>query len=70
MRMMILQCVVSIVAAFALVRWSATDPVNPKVPFFVILVVGFGAAWLATFLYVWARFGWKAARSMRLDGDA
>jgi hypothetical protein len=65
---MSIQCAISIAAAFMFVRWAATgpDPMHP--PSYIILAVGIGAAWMTTFLYVWIRYGWKAARSMRWDG--
>lgn len=66
MRLQIIQCLVSIVAGCAAFLWAADDA-NPKVPFFAALIAGFGAAWLFTFLLIWIRHGWRAARSMTLE---
>ena len=44
------------------------DP-NPKVPLFGGLIVGFFGGWAAMFLYVWLRYGWKTAKTLRWDGN-
>lgn len=41
----------------------ADDP-NPKVPYIGGFIVGVAGQWVAVFLWVWVRYGWKAARSM------
>lgn len=33
-----------------------------------VLLVGFGGNYLIMFAYVWARYGWKAARGMSMGG--
>lgn len=62
----VIQCGISI-AVGCFVYWVLSDDPNPKVPLFGGLICGFGATWLAMKLYVLARFGWKAMRSMSLD---
>jgi hypothetical protein len=44
--------------------WLVSDDPNPKVPLLNGMIFGFGGSWLAVFCYVWARHGWKAARTM------
>lgn len=39
---------------------------NPKVPLVGGLIAGFGGNWLVMFCVSWWRFGWHAARSMRM----
>lgn len=39
---------------------------SPTAALFGALIAGFGGSWLVTFLIAWWRFGWKAARSMRM----
>jgi len=39
---------------------------NPKVPLLGGLIAGFGGSWIATFCVAWWRYGWHAARSMRM----
>ena len=41
-------------------------PENPKVPLFGGLIAGFGGSYAVTFAVIWARYGWRAARSMRM----
>lgn len=45
------------------------DHPNPKVPLFGGLIAGFFGGWGVMFLYVWARYGWRAARSLKWDGN-
>lgn len=45
---------------------SAADHPDPRIPVWGALIVGVLAAWLFTFLVTWIRFGWKAARSLRM----
>lgn len=62
---MAIQCAIScVIGCFVFVALSP-DP-NPKVPLFGALICGFGGGWLVMFCYVWARYGWKAARSMSM----
>lgn len=42
------------------------SPENPKVPLVGGLLAGFGGSYAATFCWLWWRYGWKAARSMRM----
>lgn len=42
---------------------------NPKVPILGGLIVGFAGQWATMFVYFWIRFGWRAARSMRMDNQ-
>lgn len=41
-------------------------PENPKVPLLGGLIVGFGGSWAVTFAVACLRYGWKAARTMRM----
>lgn len=45
------------------------DGENQSTAIFGALVAGFGGTWLLNFIYVWIRYGWKAARSMRMYGN-
>ena len=45
------------------------DDPNPKVALFGALFAGIGGQWLVLFCWNWGRHGWKAARSMRMDGS-
>ncbi|CCC99348.1 hypothetical protein FBZ85_11641 [Azospirillum brasilense] len=60
------QCAVS-AAVGCWLYWVFMDDPNPKVPLLIALVGGFSSGWASTFLYVWLRFGWKAARSMSMS---
>lgn len=51
----------------SIVYLEALKEENEKTALVVALVAGFGASWLVSFLIVWARFGWKAARGMRMS---
>ncbi len=42
-------------------------PENPKVPLFGGLIAGFLGLRAVMFAYVLARYGWGAARTMRMD---
>lgn len=69
LRAMWLQC--GITAALAcLFFWLFKDePGGPKVPLFAGLIGGFGSHWLLMFCYVWIRYGWRSASSMRMYGN-
>lgn len=57
------QCGISVVVGC----WAYValyDPVNPKVALLGALILGIGAAWLATFAWVLVRHGWRAAKSI------
>lgn len=41
----------------------ADDP-NYKVPYLGGFIAGVGGQWLVMFVYAWARYGWRAARSL------
>jgi hypothetical protein len=43
--------------------------INPKAPLIAGLFFGFVGGWLVMFIYVWLRYGWKAAKSLKLDGN-
>lgn len=43
--------------------------VNIKAPVFAGLIAGFLGGYLVMFLYVWIRYGWQAAKSLKLDGN-
>ncbi len=64
-RMMWVQCALScaIGAPFYL---SAIDNPNPHVPIILGLGTGFLGMRAVMFLYVWARYGLRAARSMTM----
>lgn len=51
-------------AAFLVIQ--AEEGPNSKAPLVGALIAGFGGSWAVTFLIAWARFGWKAARGMRM----
>ncbi len=58
-----LTCVFGCAAYVAVARVSP----NPYEALLAGLIAGFGGVWLAMFCYVWARFGWRAARTLRMD---
>lgn len=41
---------------------------NPYERLLFALLVGFGGLWLLMFVWVWVRYGRKAARSLTMDG--
>lgn len=63
---MVAQCGLATVIGCIVFVALTPDP-NPNVPLFGALICGIGGSWLLTFGYVWLRYGWKAARSMRWD---
>jgi hypothetical protein len=63
---MVVQCAVSCVIGCAAFLLIGPMPESPKAPLIGALIAGFGGGWLVMFLYVWARHGWRAARSMSL----
>lgn len=66
LRAQIVQCAISCVLGSA--AWLAYPPTdNPKERMLAALIAGFGGMWLLTYLWVWVRFGWKAARGMTMD---
>lgn len=64
--MMLIQFALSCAYGFVAFVALQGDP-NPKVPMFGALIVGFFGMRATMFVYVWARWGWSAARSMRMD---
>jgi hypothetical protein len=46
--------------------WMAPE-LPPKARMALALITGFGGAYLLTLLYVWARHGFSAAKSMSLE---
>lgn len=57
------QCCLSIVVGCIVYLGLEGHP-NPKVPLFGALICGVAAPWLLSFLLVWLRYGWRAARSI------
>lgn len=55
-------------AVFAAMYPDLRD-VNPKASVIAGLIAGFGGGYLVMFAYVWFRYGWKAAKSLKLDGN-
>lgn len=39
---------------------------NPKVPLFGGLIVGFAGGWVSMYFYVLIRFGWSSAKSLKI----
>lgn len=71
---MIVQCGVTILIACPVFLFFKADQAlaehpDPKVPLFGALICGFVGSWVVMFVYVWVRFGWKAARSMKMYGN-
>lgn len=60
------QCAVAALVGCAV--WAGMDGVGASDRERTIAAVFLGvvASWVATFLYVWIRFGWRAARSMSM----
>jgi len=64
---MIAQCGLSFLAGSAV--WLAyPETPNPYERLLATLLAGFIAVWVVMFLWVWARYGWKAARGISMDG--
>ncbi|WP_417814048.1 hypothetical protein [Thalassospira alkalitolerans] len=67
---MIVQCALSIVIGYFTFVWligTGTD--NPKVPVIGSVITGIVGSWLLMKLYVLARYGWSAMKSMTWDAD-
>jgi len=65
----LLQFAISVVVGtLVYIDAQLTPSDNPKADLAVGFLAGVAAAWLFTFCWVWARFGWKAARTMRWFG--
>lgn len=60
------QCAVAALVGCAV--WAGMDGVGAGDRERTIAAVALGvtASWVGTFVYVWARFGWRAARSMSM----
>lgn len=52
---------------FGCAAYLAVDSPNPSERLLAALIAGFGGTWLVMFCWVWARHGWTAARSMKMD---
>lgn len=65
---MAFQFVISSVAGSAAYWWDCQQTSNGQGSALWGFIVGLAAAWLATFLIVWARTGWRAACSVSLFG--
>jgi hypothetical protein len=63
---MLFQCALTCAFGF-LGFWWALDEPNKAARTLAALVAGFGGMWLTMKLYVWVRYGWKAARSLTMD---
>jgi len=61
----IAQCAVSFGLGAPAYLWVPPD--NPFERLLAALIAGFGGLWLLTFLWVWLRHGWKAARSLTMS---
>ena len=62
----IIQCGLAVAYGFLVWSWLHPFPESPKTPVIGALLLGFGGSWATMFLYVWLRFGWQAARSMKM----
>lgn len=60
------QCALSCVLGSA--AWLAVDSPNHYEKLLTALIAGFGGTWLVMFVWVWLRYGWKAARGLSMDG--
>jgi len=48
--------------------WLADIPgASPKDTLLAGLIGGFGGLWLVMFLYIWVRYGWRAAKSLSME---
>jgi hypothetical protein len=59
------QFAVSVLGAWAFDRLTADEPMTGQAWLLGVMFVGVAAAWLATFLMAWVRYGLVAARSLR-----
>lgn len=67
---MLIQCGLAIVyGSIVFLAMQPDFPDSPKPPLVGGLVAGFFGSWLTMFCYIWLRHGWKAARSMKMDGN-
>lgn len=68
MRWMVFQFVAA--SVFGCIGFLLNHPhPNSKVPLLAGLLFGFGGSYALMFLIAWARFGWRSARTMKLDGN-
>lgn len=60
------QCAVAALVGCAV--WAGMDGVgaSDRERTIAAVAVGVAVSWVATFVYVWFRFGWRAARSMSM----
>lgn len=67
---MIVQCSLAIFYGSVVFLAMLPDfPDSSKPPLVGGLIAGFAGSWLTMFLYAWLRYGWKAARSMKMYGN-
>lgn len=67
---MIVQCGLSIFyGSIVFLAMREDFPDSSKPPLIGALIAGFAGSWLTMFCYVWVRYGWKAARTMKMDGN-
>jgi len=63
---MLLQCAMTCAFGF-LGFWWAFDEPNTAARTLAALIAGFGGTWLVMKLYVWARYGREAAKSLTME---
>lgn len=67
---MVVQCGLAVVyGSLVFLAMKPDFPDSSKPPLIGALIAGFAGSWLTMFCYVWIRYGWKAARSMKLYGN-
>lgn len=54
-------------SAFACAAWLAVDSPNPSEKLLAALLAGWFGMRLVVFCWAWARYGWTAARTLRMD---
>jgi len=65
--LMIAQCGLSCLVGSAV--WLAyPETPNAFERLLAALIAGFGSVWAVMFVWVWMRYGWKAARGISMDG--
>jgi len=63
---MILQWALTCAFGFLGFWWTLDSP-NSAERTLATLIAGFGGMWLTMFVWAWARYGWKAARTLTMD---
>jgi len=65
--LLLIQFAVSVAWGWAFFVWTRPEAQSDREAYIGALIVGFVGMRATFFAYVWLRWGWRAARSMRMD---